>query len=159
MIKILVPVLAASYLAFIWAPETRGLAAPYVIASLIGAASFSLVPIVLEYLVEITYPASPEVGSVLCWAGGQLLGGIFIVIMNSLKDGVAITQELEKGESVGDRPVGNMHRALIFQAVVAIVVVPCAMVLGVKRLGLGEGNVSGRLRVDEHREDGEEGGG
>lgn len=53
-IKALVPIIALSYLAFVFAPQTRTLVAPYVIASILGAASFSLVPIALEYLVEVT---------------------------------------------------------------------------------------------------------
>ncbi|KAF2196107.1 MFS general substrate transporter [Delitschia confertaspora ATCC 74209] len=148
-IRILVPIIAVSYLAFIWAPQTRDLAAPYILASLLGAASFSLVPIALEYLVEVTYPASPEIGSTVCWAGGQLLGGIFIVIMNALKDGTAITA----GTKLGDRPAGNMHRALVFEAVIACVVVPFPLMLGVKRLGFGEGKIKGRLTVDVRAED------
>jgi len=42
-----------------------------------------------------------------------------------------------------------MYRSLVFQAIVACVIVPLPMVLGVKRLGLGAGAVKGRLRLDE----------
>ncbi|OCL08332.1 MFS general substrate transporter [Glonium stellatum] len=153
-IKALVPMIALSYLAFVFAPETRSLAAPYVIASILGAASFSLVPIALEYLVEVTWPASPEVGSTICWAGGQLLGGIFIVIMNALKEGNVdtVTGGDGKGQGSGDRPPGNMRRSLVFQAVVACAIVPLPLALGVKRLGLGDGSVAGRLKLDKARE-------
>ena len=92
--------------------------APYVILSIVGAASFSLVPVALEFLVEVTWPVGPEVGSVVCWGGGQLLGGIFIVVSDALEAG----KEAD--------PPFNMKRALVFQAVVAIVVVPAPMVLG-----------------------------
>ncbi|KAF2193851.1 MFS general substrate transporter [Zopfia rhizophila CBS 207.26] len=151
-IKILVPLVAISYLALIFAPQTRSLAAPFVLASILGASSFSLVPIALEYLVEVTFPASPEVGSTVCWAGGQLLGGIFIVAMNALKDGTADLKKVSskgRGAGVGNRPPGNMYLALIFEAVIALAVVPLPLCLGVKKLGLGEGKVNGRLRVDE----------
>lgn len=117
-IKIFIPILGICYLAFIWAPSSGTIAAPYVICALLGASSFILVPIVLEYIVEIMYPITPEVGSTICWAGGQLLGGIFIVIQNALKD----------GENA--HPPRNMKRALIFQAVIALVVVPLPMLLG-----------------------------
>lgn len=118
LIKCLVPIIALCYLAFIWAPPSRGVAAPYLICSILGAASFSLVPIALEWLVEVTWPVGPEVGSVICWAGGQALGGIFIVVSNALQD----------GEDA--KPAFNMQRALVFQAVVAMAVVPTAMALG-----------------------------
>lgn len=53
-IKILVPVVALCYLVFIWAPPSKSLAAVYVVLSVMGAASFSLVPVALEYLTEIS---------------------------------------------------------------------------------------------------------
>ncbi|KKY28516.1 putative cell surface receptor mfs transporter [Diplodia seriata] len=62
-IKLLCPLVALGYLAFVWAPATRGVGAPYAIAAVLGAASFALVPVALEYLVEATWPAaSPEAG-------------------------------------------------------------------------------------------------
>ena len=137
LIKTLVPIIFITYLAFIWAPGTRSLAAPYVILSILGAASFSLVPVVLEWLVEVTWPVGPEASSTICWAGGQLLGGLFIVISDALKDGEA------------GRPPNGMGRALIFQAVLAGVVVPCALCLGV--VGRVE---SRRLDVDRRRNGG-----
>ncbi|KFY48822.1 hypothetical protein V495_01002 [Pseudogymnoascus sp. VKM F-4514 (FW-929)] len=86
-IKIQVPLIALSYLAFIWAPPTRGLAAPYTILAILGASSFTLLPVALEYVTEITHPVSPEVTSTILWSGGQLLGGLFIVISDALQDG------------------------------------------------------------------------
>jgi len=108
------------YIAFIFAPGTRNVAAPYAIASVLGAASFSLVPLVLEMLVEFTWPVSAEVGSTLCWSGGQLFGGVFIVVMDALRD-----------------EDGRMHRALVFLAVVCCAVVPLPMALGYYGLGRG----------------------
>lgn len=149
-IKILCPLVSVGYLAMIWAPQTRTLTAPYIISAVLGASSFSLLPVALEYLVEVTFPASPEVGSTILWAGGQLFGGIFIVVMNALKDGNADLKKVSEGgrsRGGGDRPPGNMYRALVFQAVVALVVLPLPLCLGVKRLGLGI--QKGRLRMDE----------
>lgn len=154
-IKIIVPILACSYLGMIWAPQTRGIVAPYVLSAVLGATSFTLLPIALEYLVEVTYPASPEVGSTICWAGGQLFGGLFIVIMNALKDqrNVDLEQVRKAGRNQGGgtRPPGNMYNALVFQAVIAMVVVPLPLAMGIKRFGLADGKVAGRLKVDEHR--------
>ena len=117
-IKILVPLTAAAYLALVFIPATRSAIGVYVVCGILGATSFSLLPCTLEYLVLVTHPVSPELTSTMCWCGGQLLGGIFIVVMNSLTGGWA-------GE-----PDGSMTRALVFQAVVAWVVVPLPMWLG-----------------------------
>lgn len=152
-IKILCPLVAFSYLAMIWAPQTRTLVAPYLISAVLGASSFSLLPVALEYLVEITFPASPEVSSTICWVGGQLLGAIFIVIMNAMKDerpvDLDIVSDSGRGSGGGTRPPGNMFNALVFQAVVGLAVLPLPLMLGVKRFGLAQGE--GRLKLDEHR--------
>ena len=154
-IKILCPLVALSYLGMIWAPQTRSIVAPYVLSAVLGASSFSLLPIALEYLVEITFPASPEVSSTICWVGGQFFGACFVLIMDALKDGrpVDLSKVSDGGRMTGggDRPPGNMYIALIFEAVVGIVVLPLPLVLGIKKLGLASGE--GRLKVDEHRED------
>jgi FLVCR family MFS transporter 7 len=118
VIKVIVPLIAVCYLALIWMPQTRSLPGPYVICSLLGATSFSLLPCALEYLVIITHPVSPEISSTICWSAGQLLGAVFIIIMDALKGGTP-------GE-----PDGSMKRALIFQAVIAWVVVPLPLALG-----------------------------
>ncbi|CAG5139352.1 uncharacterized protein ALTATR162_LOCUS471 [Alternaria atra] len=151
-IKILCPVLSIAYLAMIWAPQTRTIVAPYVLSAVLGACSFSLLPIALEYLVEITFPASPEVSSTICWVGGQVFGGIFIVIMNELKDDRPVdldaVQKAGRGEAArgGDRPPGHMFWALVFQAVICAVVLPLPLMLGVERLGFA--SREGRLKKD-----------
>lgn len=117
-IKVSIPFLAIFYLVFVWAPESKSLAFVYVVCAILGAASFGLVPVVLEFLVEVHHPLGPELGSSLCWCGGQLLGAIFIVIMDALKD------------SETAHPPSNMKRALIFQAVLALVVMPVPLCLG-----------------------------
>ena len=133
LIKCLAPIIAICYLAFIWAPPSRGVVAPYIICSVLGAASFSLVPVALEWLVEVTWPVGPEVGSTICWAGGQALGGIFIVVSDALQDG-----------ENADPPL-NLSRALIFEAVIACAVVPTAMALGL----VGGGVRNRRLEADK----------
>lgn len=153
-IKVAIPVLAIGYLVFIWAPQSKSLAFVFVICAILGAASFGLVPVALEFLVEIHYPLGPELGSSLCWCGGQLLGGIFIVIMDALKDGQAA------------HPPKNMKRALIFQAVLALLVTPAPLCLGLfgrrarvrprrleadKRVGSGEA-VEGYTDAEEEEQ-------
>ncbi|KAL9101431.1 MAG: hypothetical protein Q9163_003303 [Psora crenata] len=132
LIKTLAPIIAFSYVTFIWAPGTRSVAAPYIILSVLGAASFSLVPIALEFLTEVTFPVGPEASSTVCWGGGQLLGGIFIIVSDALKAGR------------GADPPFTMSKALVFEAVVAVAVVPCALALG--RLGDVK---NGRLEIDK----------
>lgn len=83
-------------------------------------------------MVEVTKPVSPEVSSTLCWTGGQLLGAVFIIIMDSLKGGTWEGQ-----------PKENMKRALVFQAVVGVVAMPCALLLG-----FGRGKGKGRIRLE-----------
>lgn len=117
-IKIAVPLIGLSYLVFIWMPATRDLAGPYVVLSILGAASFSLLPVGLEFLCELGHPMSPEVTSTIAWGGGQLLGGLFIIISDALKAGPEAS------------PPDNMDNTLIFTAVVALAAVPLPMCLG-----------------------------
>jgi MFS transporter, FLVCR family, MFS-domain-containing protein 7 len=134
-IKVAVPIIGLMYLIFIWMPGTRDLAGPYVVLGLLGAASFSLVPIALELLIELSHPISPEVTSTIAWAGGQLLGGCFILISDALQAG-------ENGD-----PPNNMTNALIFQAVVALAVVPLPLALGL--FGRSEQISLRRIRSDQ----------
>ena len=134
--KTAVPLIALSYLLFIWAPQSHSLAYPYVVCSLLGASSFGLVPVALEFLVEIHYPLGPELSSSVCWTLGQFLGGIFIIVQNALKD--------ERKEA---RPKGDMKRALIFQAVVAVAVMPTVLCLG----WFGRGRFVRRRRLEDDR--------
>lgn len=117
-IKLAVPIIGICYLIFIWMPATKAIPGPYVVLAILGAASFSLVPVAMEYLVELTHPVSPEVTSTLAWAGGQLLGALLIIISDALK-----------ADASADPP-RNMTNALILHAVVALVVLPFPMCLG-----------------------------
>ncbi|KAK5074819.1 hypothetical protein LTS08_005611 [Lithohypha guttulata] len=64
-VKISVPLIALSYLIFIFAPPTRSIPYVYVVCALLGSASFGLVPVVLEFLVEILHPLSPAADNFL----------------------------------------------------------------------------------------------
>jgi hypothetical protein len=119
-LKILVPFIAIFYTALIFMPGVGSAAGPYIICALLGAASFSLLPMALELLSNVTFPVSPEVSSVVAWTGGQVLGAVFVLIMNAL--------ESDKGYDGG--PAGTLKLGLIFQAVIAWVVVPLPMLLG-----------------------------
>lgn len=118
-IRVLVPIVAICYIALIFAPASpAGIAPSYVVLAILGAASFGLLPVVLEYLVEITHPFSPEIGSTICWTGGQLLGAVFILVQDALKAGERAS------------PPENMRNALVFSAVIAAVAVPFPICIG-----------------------------
>lgn len=119
-IKILVPCIAGCYTALIWMPQTREVIGPYIVCGLLGAFSFSLLPMALELLSIVTLPVSPEVSSVVAWTCGQTLGASFIVIMTQLQD-------------TNGQPPENMTWSLIFQMIVAWVAVPFPMCLGLWR--------------------------
>ncbi|KAH8586790.1 putative cell surface receptor/MFS transporter [Bisporella sp. PMI_857] len=111
-IRMVVPIISMCYLVLIWVPGKPVITA-YIVLGVLGAASFTLLPVTLEWLAEDTQPASPEVSSTLCWMGGQLFGVLFTLIMQSLKT--------YRDPSVPD---GDMHRALLFQGVVAMMCIP-----------------------------------
>jgi sugar phosphate permease len=118
-VKVLVPFIAVSYVILIFMPATQSIAGVYITCALIGGTSFSLLPCTLELLTLVTHPISPEVSSTIAWTGGQILGGVFIIIMNALRS---------FGGSAGG-PDGNMIHALIFQAVLSCIAVPFPLFL------------------------------
>lgn len=134
-IKLLVPIIGICYLIFIWMPETGSVPGPYVVLAILGASSFSLVPVALEYLIELSHPLSPEVTSTIAWAGGQLFGAIFTIISDALIEGP------------GANPPRHMKKALVFQAVVALAVVPLPLSLGL--FGRQDKLTLRRIRSDE----------
>lgn len=144
LIRVLVPITGVCYLVFIWAPP-KSIVASYVICGVLGAASFSLVPVALEWLVEITWPVGPEVSSVICWMGGQALGATFIIVSDALQS-----------DKEGDPP-RNMQRALIFEAVIAMAVMPAAIVIGRTNGVIRNKRLENDNRVDGRHTEVEEG--
>ncbi|KAG6005101.1 hypothetical protein E4U21_000428 [Claviceps maximensis] len=145
-IKLFVPIIGISYFVLTWMPETGSVVGPYVVLGILGAASFSLVPIALEFMIELSHPLSPEVTSTTAWAGGQLFGAIILIVSNALAAGEDST------------PPENMKNALVFQAVLAIVIIPVPLCLGL--FGRGDKIILKRVRSDERgkrRLDGEDG--
>jgi FLVCR family MFS transporter 7 len=57
-VKLFVPIIAFGYLAFTWMPQTRTVVGPYIVLAILGAASFALVPIALEHLIELSHPSA-----------------------------------------------------------------------------------------------------
>ncbi|CEJ90930.1 Putative Major facilitator superfamily transporter [[Torrubiella] hemipterigena] len=133
-LKIFVPILGVAFLVFIWMPETRDIAGPYVILAIIGASAFALVPVALELLTELSHPLSPEVTATVGWAGGQLFGAIFVIVCDALP-------------AAADGPEKNMKWALVFQAVFAMLCTPVPLFLGL--FGRQDKIVLRRLRSDQ----------
>lgn len=138
-VRVAVPLIGLSYLAFVWMPATRagggGVAGPYAVMAVLGAASFSLVPVAVEFLVELTHPVSPAVTATLAWSGGQLLGGVFIVASGALRAGPR------------DSPPYHMRGALVLTAVLALAAAPLPLCLGL--FGRAEKLQLRRVRSDE----------
>lgn len=106
--------------------------------AILGAASFSLVPLALEMLVDFTYPeVGAEASSSLAWASGQIGGGVWIVVMDALGEG---------GDGNGTRNSG----ALVWQACWACAVVPIPMFLGWWGTGRRK-----RMEIQDEEEEGE----
>ena len=133
--KIFVPIIGLCYLVFIWMPQTRTLPGPYIVLGVLGAACFCLVPVALEYLIELSHPLSPEVTSTIAWAGGQLFGAIFTIVSDALVAGPNAS------------PPKHMKKALIFQAVIALAVIPFPLCLGL--FGREDKITLKRVRSDE----------
>ena len=79
-------VTAPYYVTLIFAQGTQTLAAPFKISALLRPTIFSLLPSVLEWAVEQTCPAPPELTNAALWVRSQLLGAIFLITMDGLKD-------------------------------------------------------------------------
>ncbi|KAF5599524.1 permease of the major facilitator superfamily [Fusarium pseudoanthophilum] len=106
------------YLALVWVPSTKKIGALYAVLCCIGISSLSIVPVVLEVLTEFSYPAGAEITSTTAWAGGQLLGGCFIILGNGMK----------AADSAD--PPRNMKNFTVFQAVLAMAMIPLPLMLG-----------------------------
>ncbi|KAJ1304650.1 hypothetical protein OPQ81_005791 [Rhizoctonia solani] len=115
--KILVPLLAAGYIALIWDVRADNYPGLYVVMVVIGVASFTLLPIGLEIGCEVT--RSAETSSAVLWFAGNLLSVVFVLSMDALKD-----------DSPRANPRANMFKSLIFQA--CFVTVIAISVFGLK---------------------------
>ncbi|KAG8742725.1 hypothetical protein FRC10_000999 [Ceratobasidium sp. 414] len=101
--KVLIPILAGSYIGLIWDVRANNDAGIYVLMVVIGVASFTLLPVALEIGCEVT--RSAETSSAVLWFTGNLLSVVFVLSMDALRD-----------DSPGANPPSNMRKSLIFQA-------------------------------------------
>lgn len=159
-IKVQIPIIAIGYVALVFAIDAGGgLVLPILVVGVLGAASFSLLPLALEWVVEVTHPAPPEITSSILWGTGQLAGGVFILVMDAMKDeqdGGKMKRYIiisSTGEGVcASGLVGTNEnvwiRSLIFEAAVAAAVCPLAFLLGYGKKG------SGRISIDKTASEG-----
>ncbi|CAO3672589.1 unnamed protein product [Umbelopsis ramanniana] len=98
------------YLVLFFVVKANNLVAIMVVCALIGFLNFSALPVGLELGVECTFPVAESASSSTLWASSQILGLIFIEVMDALR----------YPDNEGD-PNGNMRRALILVAVFALV--------------------------------------
>ncbi|ODQ52567.1 MFS general substrate transporter [Saitoella complicata NRRL Y-17804] len=129
--QVLTAIVAGSYVAFIALLATTGTRTPvaevYVICAMLGAASFILLPLSLEKAVSLTHPTGVgvEISTTAMWIGGELLGGIFIVIMDAFRS------EGDVGDGGGGVfGKGGMGWGVVFMGVVSGAAVPFAWMLG-----------------------------
>ncbi len=117
-IKIGIVLLALCYLSFIWAPTAGTIVASYVCAGFIGAFSFSLLPVGLELIADVTHPIPASFSSAFFWMGGQLLGGVLFICVGFLKAGPNAAVP------------NNLDGAWVLRTALAATAVPFALALG-----------------------------
>ncbi|KOC09982.1 cell surface receptor/MFS transporter (FLVCR) [Aspergillus flavus AF70] len=117
-IRILFPITCAMYISLVFAPASSwGIWPTYLVCAILGFSSFSLVPVLLELLAELTFPHSPEIGSTISWLGGQIFGAVFIIAQSAMIAG-----------PTGNPPY-NMHKSLVFSAILSGVFLPLPLLL------------------------------
>ncbi|KAH8113902.1 MFS general substrate transporter [Phellopilus nigrolimitatus] len=97
------PLVAAAWLALIWAVRPHNTGALYALFVIIGVFSLSILPVGLELGCELTRNSGAS--SAILWSSGNLFGIIFILVMSALRAPASAS------------PPGNMHRSLVFVGV------------------------------------------
>ncbi|OGM45129.1 cell surface receptor/MFS transporter (FLVCR) [Aspergillus bombycis] len=117
-IRSFLPIACAMYIALIFAPASAwGMWPTYLVCAILGFSSFSILPVLLELLAEITFPHSPEIGSIISWFGGQIFGAVFIIAQSAMVAGPSA------------HPPYNMRWSLTFAAIVSAVFLPAPLLL------------------------------
>ncbi|KII87214.1 hypothetical protein PLICRDRAFT_247970 [Plicaturopsis crispa FD-325 SS-3] len=116
-IKTLVPIIAAAWVALIFAVRPNAAPAIYVIMAVIGMCGVTLLPIALELAVELT--RNPEGSSAMMWFSANIFGLIFTIVDGYLR-----------APATANPPL-NMHNALIFTAAFGCAAAaPCFFIQG-----------------------------
>jgi len=102
--KIMVPIVGAGWLSLIWAVKPHNIAGLFVIMTLIGVCSVTMLPVGLELACELTRNANAS--SALLWFAGNVFAIIFVLVEGALRAGP------------GASPPLNMRKALIFNGAI-----------------------------------------
>ncbi|KAG0757552.1 hypothetical protein G6F57_003818 [Rhizopus arrhizus] len=86
VIKTYVPIVGALYLAFYFVVKTGNFGSLVAICILMGFFTFSLLPVALELSIESSYPISESISSSMLWMCSQVLGLIFLVVIDALRN-------------------------------------------------------------------------
>ncbi|EAU91725.1 hypothetical protein CC1G_04493 [Coprinopsis cinerea okayama7 len=81
--KVFVPVTAAGWFSLIWAIKPGNLAGLFVIMTIIGVSSVTMLPVALELSCEVT--RNPDGSSAILWFTGNLLGIVFVLSQQALR--------------------------------------------------------------------------
>ncbi|KAG9045522.1 hypothetical protein FS837_006155 [Tulasnella sp. UAMH 9824] len=84
-VQVVVPILGVSWLGFIWAVQSHGLAASYAVLVIVGFCSFTLLPVALELGCEVTRNA--EFSGAILWLSANAIALLFVLISTPLKAG------------------------------------------------------------------------
>ncbi|KAI8883230.1 MFS general substrate transporter [Backusella circina FSU 941] len=106
ILKIFVPIVGVFFLVLVFVVKENNYNVIMAICVLLGFFTFSLLPVALELSVENTdgsYPVSESISSSMLWMASQVLGLIFLIVMDALRDDTGV-------------PAGNMKKSLIFCA-------------------------------------------
>jgi len=105
--KILVPCVAVGWLSLIWAVRPHNAAGLFIIMTIIGVGSITMIPVGMELACEVT--RNPDGSGAIVWFAGNLMGVVFILSEGALRAGPDASPPL------------NMKRSLIFAGVIVLV--------------------------------------
>ncbi|KAI9276402.1 major facilitator superfamily domain-containing protein [Sporodiniella umbellata] len=86
VMKVFVPIIGALYLAFYFIAPKGDLTGLVVVCAFMGFFTFSLLPVTLELSIESTYPISEAISSSMLWMCSQVMGLIFLAIIDALRN-------------------------------------------------------------------------
>ncbi|KAI8090034.1 major facilitator superfamily domain-containing protein [Halteromyces radiatus] len=107
VLRLYVPIVGFLYLALLMVVKKDNYNVIIAICAILGFFMFSLLPVALELSVESSYPISETISSSSLWMCSQILGLIFLIAFNDLRDDNA-------------DPPGNLRRGLILATCVAM---------------------------------------
>jgi len=114
--KIVVPVVAIAWLSLIWAVKPGDTAGLFVIVTIIGTGSITMLPIGLELGCELTRNSGGS--SAILWFSGNLFGITFVLVEGALRAPATASPPL------------NMHKALMFNGV--FIMLTCISIFSIR---------------------------